>query len=124
MLRKVLSLTLLLLVSGMIDLASAKARQNDADQKRSAVKIKQKLSKVGVQGFITAKLKDGRKISGNIEQIGEDDFVLLTAKEGRVNITYSQVERIKDETKHYAGVNFGPVLLVFGAVILLVKLIH
>jgi hypothetical protein len=130
MLKKLSSLMLILLSIGPIAVTSAYGKANK-DQKPSASKAKQKISKLGLDSSVIVKLDDGRKLSGRIGEIGEDSFVLRAAVKGdrtarladRILITYSEVKEVKYDGPS-GGANLGPGLLIAGAVILLINLIR
>jgi hypothetical protein len=130
MLKKLLSLMLILLSSGALAIDSVYGK-NPQGQDQSVAKIKREISKLGVEAAVIVKLYDGRKLSGRIGEIGEDSFVLRAPVKGdrtatltnRIVITYSEVKQVKYAGSS-GGANLLPGFLIAGAVILLIKLIH
>jgi hypothetical protein len=130
MLKRRLSLILTLLSISPIVVTHAYAAA-DKGQKQPASKTKQKISRLGVDTLVIVKLDDGRKLSGRIGEIGEDNFVLLAPVKGdrtarqtnRIVITYSEVKQVKYDGPA-GGANLGPGFLVAGVVILLIALIR
>lgn len=130
MLKKLSSLMLVLLSIGQIVAAPAYGK-GKRDQDRSTSKVKQKITKLGVDTSVIVKLEDGRKLAGRIGEIGEDSFVLRAPVKGDrtarltnpIVITYSEIKQVKDAGSS-GGANLLPGFLIAGAVILLVKLIR
>lgn len=128
MLKKILSLMLIFLSSGVLAVDSVYGRKPGQDQ--SVAKIKREISKLGLDAPVTVKLIDGRKLSGRIEKIREDSVVLRIPVKGdrmamqtnQLVITYAEVKQVSHAGSS-GGANLGPAFLIVGA-ILLIKLIH
>ena len=126
MLNKLSSLMLILLLIGPVAGPHAYGKDNK-DQKSPASKVKQKVSKIGVDTPVIVKLNDGRMLGGRIRELDEDSFALLVpVKEDRtarltdqIVIAYSEVRQVKDDEAH--GANMLPGFLIAGAVILMIK---
>ena len=92
-------------------------------------KVKQRISKLGVDTSVIVKLEDGRKLAGRIGVIGEDSFVLRTPVKGDrtarltdpIVINYFEIKQVKYDGPS-GGANLGPAFLITGLVILLVRL--
>ena len=129
MLKKILSLMLILLSSGALVVDSVYGKK-PGGQDQSVAKIKREISKLGVDAPVTVKLIDGRKLNGRIGEIGEDSVVLRIPVKGdrtarQTNllvITYAEVKQVSYAGSS-GGANLGPAFLIVG-VILLIKLIH
>lgn len=129
MLKKILSLMLILLSSGALAVDSVYGKKAGG-QDQSVAKIKREISKLGVDAPVTVRLIDGRKLNGRIGEIGEDSVVLRIPVKGdrtamQTNllvITYAEVKQVS-YARSSGGANLGPAFLIVG-VILLVKLIH
>lgn len=127
--KNILSLMLLMLLSNGVVLSPALA-SNHQEETGHANKLKQKLSRFGTGHNVVVKLGDGSKLSGRIETIGEESFVLLTPVTGdrtarltnRVEINYLEVKQVKSN-ETYGGANLGPAFLIAGAIFLLAKLL-
>jgi hypothetical protein len=123
MLKRFLSLMLILLTSVTLASDSVNAK-NHQNQEHLATKIKQEVSKLGVDAPVLVKLVDGRKLSGRIGAIDEDSFVFRADPLGDSTvIAYSKVKQIRYAGSS-GGANLGPAFLVVGVVFLLTKLIH
>ena len=130
MLKKLSSLMLILLSIGQIAAAPAYGK-GQRNQDLSTSKVKQRISKLGVDTSVIVKLEDGRKLAGRIGEIGDDSFVLLAPVKGDrtarltnpIVIPYSEIKQAKYDGPS-GGANLLPGFLVAGAVILLVKLIR
>jgi hypothetical protein len=123
MLKKVLSLTLILLVIGTVAVGRAYGQENK-HQERAASKIKQKLNKFGLSAPVIVKATDGREWNGRLVEIADDRFVLLSGTPGdRIVIAYSEIKQVKYNGST-GGANLGPAFLVAGAVILLISLLR
>jgi len=127
MLRRSLSLMLVFLLSPIAVAPVYGAR----DQKASASRVRQKISRLGVDSNAMVKLQDGRIIAGRIAGIDEDSFTLLTPVKGdrtgkqtdQMIITYLEVKDVKTYGSS-GGANLGLGLVVFGAFFMLLRLLH
>jgi hypothetical protein len=130
MLKKLLSLTAVLLLANLIPIVCVHGQENK-EQKGSEYKTKQKLSKLGRDAPVLLKLDDGSKVSGRIESIGENSFVLAVPVKGDrtarltnpVVISYSQIRQVKF-VGSTGGANLGPGFLAAGALILVLVLVR
>jgi hypothetical protein len=121
MLKKLLSLMLILLSSGALAVESVYGKNHKSQE---PAKIKKEISKLGVDAPVIVKLNDGRKLSGRIGEIDDDSFVVRVGGKGDSTvITYSEVKQVKYDGSS-GGANLLPGFLIAGAVILLIKLIH
>jgi hypothetical protein len=61
-----------------------------------AVKIKANIAAIGAGARVSVKLRDGKKLTGRIESVGEDTFVITDAK-SNVNRTLAYSDILKAE---------------------------
>ena len=123
MLKRVSSLTLILLAMGTVAVGHAYGKENK-NQEHAASKIKQKLDKFGLSAPVIVKATDGREWNGSLVEIADDRFVLLSgAQRDRIVIPYSEVKQVKYNGST-GGANLGPAFLVAGAVVLLIHLLR
>jgi len=102
LLKKFLSVSLIVLLLNLVGIIPAYANsQDDAQaraQTREARKVKDGIMKLGVgeAARVQLTLRDGRKVKGYIRGAGEDSFVVVDAKTGAATtVTYAQVKEIK-----------------------------
>ena len=99
MLKKLLSLTLVVLLLHAVNarpvLASAQAGQGE----QRVEKIKANVAKrVGKKNRVTVKLQDGSKLKGRITQAGEDSFTLTDSKTGQPStLAYRDVTKVEGQ---------------------------
>ena len=86
----------LLLIGLIINLAFGSVAFGQDKEIKATEKIKIKIAKVGVGSkSIKVKLKDKTKVKGNITEINDDDFVLVSKKNSAsTTISYDQVEKV------------------------------
>lgn len=122
MLKRLLSF-LLCLSFAVIAIAPAYGNESN-DQDKAARKTKQKISKLGLNAPVIVKVEDSRELKGYIAEIDDDDFVLLTSKNGdRMVISYREVKQVK-YIGSTGGANLLPGFLIAGAAILLIRLLR
>ncbi len=121
--RKLLSLTLILLASCEFAVAPAFGNANDSHDK-AAAKIKQKIIRLGLDAPLIVKLDDDRKLNGRIGEINDDSFVIRVGASGDEQvINYSEVRQVT-YAGSAGGANLGPAFLVFIAVVVVTKLLR
>ena len=121
--RKLLSLTLIVLTSGALTVAPVFGRSNNS-QAKAAAKIKQKINRLGVDAPLTVKLDNDRKLTGRIGEINDDSFVIRVGPNGDEQvINYSDVQQVA-YLGSTGGANLGPAFLVFIAVVLVAKFLR
>lgn len=121
--RKLLSLMLILIASGALTGAPVFGKSSETHEK-AAAKIKHKITRLGVDAPVMVKLADATKLNGRIGEINENSFLIRLGANGDEQvIKYSDVQQV-NYVGSTGGANLGPAFLVFGAVILLIKLIH
>jgi hypothetical protein len=122
MLKKLFSLLLIFSFTA-IAVAPAYGKESD-DQDKAARKTKQKISQLGLNAPVIVKIADGRELNGEIAEIDDDKFVLLTGKNyDRIVIKYREVKQVK-YIGSTGGANLLPGFLIAGAAILLIKLLR
>ncbi len=95
MLKKILSLTVLVLVMNFAIAPSVFAKNKESE---FAEKVKTEISKLGTgqDAKIKVKLKDGTKIKGYVSEISESQFTVINAKTGQATqVPYPQVKQVK-----------------------------
>jgi hypothetical protein len=121
--NKLLSSMLILLTSGALTVAPVFGKSNESHE-QAAAKIKRKISKLGVDAPLIVILADARKLNGRIGEIDGDNFVLRVGANGDEQvISYSEVQQVT-YIGSTGGANLGPAFVIFGAVILLIKLLR
>ena len=121
--RKLLSLTLILLTSCEFTVAPVFGKSNDSHDK-AAAKIKQKITRLGVDAPLIVKLDDDRKLTGRIGEISDESFVIRAGASGDQQvINYADVRQVT-YAGSTGGANLGPAFLVFIAVVVVTKLLR
>ena len=105
MMKKTLSLALGLLLLLYYQVIPASAVQNRPSQPQSAAKIKQKITKIGIETYLKITLNNGREFKGFIKKINEDNFDMVWGYSGqplenKISISYSEVKKVKDLSIH------------------------
>ncbi|MBA3440463.1 MAG: hypothetical protein H0T92_11395 [Pyrinomonadaceae bacterium] len=98
MLKKYLSLTLVVLVAHMICAAPAIAKSKAEKEIEFAGKVKAGIAKIGTgpEARVKLKLRDKTKLEGYISEAGENSFVVTDAKTGvATTVAYPQVKTVK-----------------------------
>ena len=87
----------LLLIGLIINLAFGSVAFGQDKEIKATEKIKIKIAKVGVGSkSIKVKLKDKTKVKGNISEINDDNFELVSKKNSAsTTISYDQVEKVR-----------------------------
>jgi hypothetical protein len=86
----------LLLIGLLLNLAFYSTVKANDDEKTQ--KVKTSIAKIGVgfKSVVRLKLKDGRKLKGDIREISDDDFTVFNYDNHVIEkILYSQVKQIK-----------------------------
>jgi len=113
MLKK-LSLVLTMAVLSLPLQASNVFAQTD-----NAEKIKANVAAIGVGARVSIKLRDKKKLTGYVSQIGEADIVITIAKEGtQQTITYTDITEVKVKNEKRIS-TAGKFLIVFGVLALI-----
>jgi hypothetical protein len=98
MLNQLISLTLVLAMSGVAGVSPIRAGSQDERQARAAAKIRQKVkeSGIGKSARVEVILLDSTILKGHISEAGEDSFVVANDGSGaHTSVEYSQVKRVK-----------------------------
>lgn len=93
MTKKIMSLMLIGLLLNLVFYSTVKANDDETTQK-----VKTSIAKIGVgfKSIVRLKLKDGRKIKGDIREISDDGFTVFNDDNHVLEkILYSQVKQIK-----------------------------
>jgi hypothetical protein len=101
MLKKHLSLALVVLLSNVFLAIPARAQSNNQDQ--SVEKIRAKVARIGVgsKARATVKLKNGTKLKGYIAEARADDFVLRDRQTNDPHtIAYDEVAKVDKTGGH------------------------
>jgi hypothetical protein len=105
MLKKYLSLALVVILAHVFLAMPARAQGNN----QTIEKIKIKVAKLGVgeKAKATIHLKDGTKIKGYIAQVNESDFVVRDRKTNDPRtVSFQEVAKV-DSNKGHSGRNLG-----------------
>jgi hypothetical protein len=94
MFRKVLTLTLTLLLINLAAAGTAHAAAQDSTA-GAAEKVKAEVGKLGAGARVEVRLTDGAKLKGQIGEADEEGFTLVDSKGGRTRVTYAQVASVK-----------------------------
>ena len=123
MLHKLLSLMLILIASYEFTVAPVFGESGETHEK-AAAKIKQKITRLGVDAPVMVKLADATKRNGRIVDIAENSFVIRVGASGDEQIiNYSEVRQVTFAGST-GGANLGPAFLVFIAVVVVTKLLR
>lgn len=98
MLKRLISVSLIVLLLNLVGMIPAYANSQDEAQARSIRKIKDGIMKLGTgeTARVQLTLRDGRKLKGYVREAGEDSFVVVDAKTGdATTVAYPQVKEIK-----------------------------
>lgn len=97
MLKKCLSLTLMMLVCHL-SVALVFARSQAEKEAQRAAKVKKEIARrgVGYEARVRIKLRDGSKLKGYIYQAGESDFIIKdTESDRKTTVAYVDVKEVK-----------------------------
>jgi hypothetical protein len=103
MLKKQLSLALVVLLANVLIAAPASARPQNNNQEQTVEKIKAKIAKIGVGSKARAnvKLKNGTKIKGYIAEARADDFVIRDRQTNDPRtVAYDEVAKVDKTGGH------------------------
>jgi hypothetical protein len=103
MLKKHLSLALVILLSNVLLAVPARARTQSSNQDQSVEKTKTKIAKLGVgsKARATVRLKNGTKIKGYIAEARTDDFVIRDRKTNDPHtVAYEEVVKVEKNGGH------------------------
>ena len=98
MFKKVLSLTLVVLLLNVAGGTPAQAGAQIVEQTRNVEKVKANIRKLGSGEATRVELKlwDGTKLKGFIREAGTDNFSVVDAKTGAAKtLAYAQVRQVK-----------------------------
>jgi small nuclear ribonucleoprotein (snRNP)-like protein len=91
MFRRFLTAALAVLLLNLA--APARAAQKTADD--PALKVMNKVLRLGAGASVEVKLRDGRKLKGKLGEADEDAFMVVDSKGGRTRVTYESVKSLK-----------------------------
>lgn len=97
MLKKLLSLTLAVLLLHDVNAMPVMAFAQAGQEERRVEKVKADVArKVGKKSRVTVKLQDGSKLKGQITQAGENSFTLTDTKTGQTStLAYTDVTKVR-----------------------------
>ena len=97
MLKKLLSLTLAVLLLHAVNAMPVLAFAQAGQEERRVEKVKADVAKkVGKKSRVTVKLQNGSKLKGHITQAGENSFTLTDTKTGQTStLAYSDVTKVR-----------------------------
>ena len=114
----------LLLLTANSSFISAQANTENKDS--SIAKIKAKIVKRSTDKntYIKVKMLDGKKLSGDIDQVGEDSFTLTDSKTKQsTSIAYRDVAQVKGRGLSTTGIITIGVVAAVAATVLIIVLI-
>jgi hypothetical protein len=128
MLKKYLSLALVLLLTNVFLVVPAQARTQPIKQEQTVETIKIKVAKLGVgeKARATVRMKDGTKIKGYITEARDTDFVIRDRKTNEPHVVnYADVAKVEKNSGHSTarnlalgiGIGAGAVLGILAVII-------
>jgi hypothetical protein len=121
MLKKILSVTLVVVLTNLVGISSAHARSSEEKEARFVEKIKDGVSKLGTgeAARIKVRLKDKTKVEGYISEADDVSFVVVDAKTGyATRVTYPQVKSVKGNN-HSTMVDIAIGVSIVAAIVLM-----
>jgi Flp pilus assembly protein TadB len=120
MLKKLLSLTLSVLLLHAVNATPVLAFAQASQRERRVEKVKANVAKrAGKKSRVTVKLQDGSKLKGSITQAGEDSFTLTDSKTGQTStLAYQDVTEVKGQ-----GLSLTAKILIVAGIALVVLVI-
>ncbi len=122
MLKRILLMTLLVLVTNLAVSPYVFASGNAEKEAEFAEKVKSEIAKIGVgtDARIKVKLKDGTKLKGYVSEIKDTEFSVTDAKTGKtIPVPYSHAKQIKGNnllTGVIIGIGFFAFIVIVFAV--------
>ena len=105
--KRIVSFMLIGLILNSVFLVSAAngaVVPNDSlKESKMVTKLKTELNKIGIgqESKLEVKLNDGTKISGYLNEINEEDFVVVAQNDDSKRIRYKDVRRAKGRYRHH-----------------------
>jgi hypothetical protein len=96
--KRIISLTLSILLAHLIYLPTLAANPKSSKEERQVEKLKAGILRLGTgpEARIKVKLRDNTELSGYISEVREDSFVVVDAKTGQpTSVAYPQVAQAK-----------------------------
>ena len=124
MLKKSLSLVLVVVLVHMVSATPALAGTNAEKDAQFAEKIRANILKLGTgpDALVRVKLRDKTKLEGYIREAGTDSFVVMNTKTGvATTVAYPQVKTVRGNnlsTGVWIAIGVGIVILVAGIIVL------
>jgi hypothetical protein len=95
------SLVVLLSIFAFVIALPASASAQTAADTQQAEKVKQQVAKLGEGARVSAKLRDKKKITGDINYVGPDFFMMTDAKtKTSQKLAYSDVVQVERKDAH------------------------
>ncbi len=126
MVRKYFSFILccLLLITANSSLISAQTNTDNRDSSTAKITAKVVKRSTAQNSYITVKLLDGKKLSGDVTQAGEDSFTLTDSKnKTSASIAYRDVAQVKGKGLSTTSIIAIGALAAAAAVVLTIVLI-
>lgn len=98
MLKKILTISVVVLLLNLTMVPSVLASANAEKKAKMAEKVKIGIAKLGVgtESKVKLKLNDGTKVKGYISEISAEQFVVVDSRTGEsVTVSYSSVKQVK-----------------------------
>jgi Flp pilus assembly protein TadB len=120
MLKRLLSLTLAVLLLHAVNATPVLAFAQASQGERRVEKVKANVAKrAGKKSRVTVKLQDGSKLKGSITQAGEDSFTLTDSRTGQTStLAYQDVTEVKGQ-----GLSLTAKILIVAGIALVVFVI-
>ena len=99
--KKLLALTLAVLLANLFCVAPVAASTKQADEARHAEKVKDEIARLGTgpKAHIEVSLRDKAKLKGYVRESDATRFVVVDAKTGAATtVLYPQVQKLKGNT--------------------------
>jgi hypothetical protein len=121
MLKKPLSIVLILLLVQLASVSPSYGKTNDEGrQTQRAEKVKDAVAKLGIgeMARVKIKLEDGTKLEGYIGEANNENLVVMNARSGQaVRVAYPQIKQVKGHnistgTRIAIGVAFVVAILI------------
>jgi len=114
----------LLLLTANSSFISAQANTKNKDSSIAKVKANIVKRSTGKNTYIKVKMLDGKKLSGDIDQVGEDSFTLTDSKTKQsTSIAYRDVAQVKGRGLSTTGIITIGVVAAVAATVLIIVLI-
>jgi hypothetical protein len=95
MFRKVLTITLTILLINLAAADEARAGAAQDSTANAAEKVRAEVGRLGAGTRVEVRLTDGVKLKGQLAEADDEGFMLVDSKGGRTRVTYARVASVK-----------------------------